>query len=266
MEIDQVRLGGVRFEAALSALPVPTTDGAWVLDALRGLHGRLRAFVTDAAWVLDAEVELPVHGGRLDFGQVTVSHIGPDSVMGASHLGVYVDTPAGRQYLALFGSALPPGVAFEQRGGGLLGPRVRDRGGIDLPAFVAGVLQPRGGPLVRAAGPSWQALQRTRLEGELQLGDGALAGPGASLRLDGADRGRNRLLLRAAQAGHALSLELPALQGHDLVLERGGQRLTAASVEGRLSVRVEGLAGAAPRLAVTADPLVLRGMRAMPAG
>jgi hypothetical protein len=120
--------------------------------------------------------------------------------------------------------------------------------------------------VVRPSGPSWQALQRTRLDGELQLGDGPLQGPGVSLHLEGADRHRNRLRVRAAQAGQALTLELPTLQAHDLVLDAGGQRLTADSVEGRLTLQVEGLAGGAPRLAVQAESLVLRGLRALPAG
>jgi hypothetical protein len=127
LAVERVQVQAARLDSgAPLAMPAPAAapaDDPWQLDALAGLYGSLRAFVTDAAWVVDAEVSVPIQRGRIDFDAVEVAHVGPDSRMGASHLGVYVDAPNGRQYLYTFARPVVPGVTFERRGLGF-GPFV----------------------------------------------------------------------------------------------------------------------------------------------
>ena len=93
--------------------------GAFVMTGPLTIHGVTR------------DVTIPVSGGRIDFNRATVEHIGPDSSMGVSRMGVYVDAPNGRTYVYLLSATHVPGAAFERRGG-LLSSRVSDRGSIDL--------------------------------------------------------------------------------------------------------------------------------------
>lgn len=73
--------------------------GPWCLDPLGDANGTIRAEIIDAHLLFDADVTVPIREGRVDFNAATVEHVGPDSRMGASRLGLYVDAPNGRSYL-----------------------------------------------------------------------------------------------------------------------------------------------------------------------
>lgn len=235
----QVTLDGT----AACALP-PSSD-PWRLDALGGLEGTLHAFVTDAAWILDAGVSLPVTQGRLDFNRVVVEHVGPNSSMGISPAGVYVDARrVGRTYLYLFTDGRVPGASFEQRGTGF-GARVTDRGRLDLQNFVQGLLD-AGSPEAfgRTADRHVEAtLDRTRLNGELRLGDGALGTARHHLLLDGQARGRNRLQISAAVLGHKLLLRLPELSASAASFELLGLPGSTGALSACVEVQASELRG-----------------------
>lgn len=77
--------------------PAPTAAGAapptWRFEPLSSAEGALRAQIPDAHLMFDAEVTSPVRRGVLDFNESTVEHVGPDSRMGVSRLGIFVDAP-----------------------------------------------------------------------------------------------------------------------------------------------------------------------------
>ena len=146
------------------------------LDALRTLDGLVHAFVKDALWFVDADVAVPIRQGAVDFNAIVIENVGPNSLMGVSPAGIHVTGPAGqvRVPLVAFPSP-PPGVSFGTDGGF---PSARgDRGRIDLLPFLHALLEsPPGQPLARLAdGNLSGALARTRVKGEVQLGDGTLA-------------------------------------------------------------------------------------------
>ena len=87
---------------------------------------------------------MPIRQGQVDFKDATVEHVGPDSRMGVSRLGLYVDAPNGRSYLYQFPSAPVAGVEYERRGA-LLGPFVTDRGNLRLQEFGEWLLRKPGG-------------------------------------------------------------------------------------------------------------------------
>ena len=80
-------------------------------------YGALNAEITDAHLLFDAQVRVPIARGVVDFNRATVEHVGPDSRMGVSRMGIYVDAPNGRSYLYQFPSA-PVAGAFLWRNQG----------------------------------------------------------------------------------------------------------------------------------------------------
>ena len=175
-------LSGVKVQGPIVAKPPHASPGtpaeAWSLAPLATANGKIRAEIVDAALVFDADVTIPIKFGQIDFDDVTVEHVGPDSRMGVSKLGLYVDAPNGRSYIFQFPSAPLAGVEFERRGA-LLGPWISDRGKLKLQEFGESMLaQPRSGAGAGMTEQSRHLLERTSLGGELQLGEGRFAVPG----------------------------------------------------------------------------------------
>jgi hypothetical protein len=234
----RARLQGV--EVTLAALDaacrrVPTTRD-WRLEPLEALEGRVQALITDAHWTLDADVTLPIAEGRIDFNRVTVEHIGPDSSMGLSPMGLYVDAPNGRNYLYLFDTGHLPGASFERRGGSLFGAGVADRGALQLRPLVEGLLG--GMTLGTPSHAASSQLDRTRVSGMLQLGDGALGAGRHEVLLEGRAQGRNRLSLAAEAAGQELTARLPEFSASAARFEVSGQPATCGRISATLSLKV----------------------------
>lgn len=260
----ELRLRGARFSLPPAALrgSGAAAGMSWQLDALAGLQGVLKALITDAAWVLDADVRVPIDDGRIDFNRVTVEHLGPDSSMGVSHMGVYVDAPNGRTYLYMFSGPQVPGVTFEHRGS-LFGSRVTERGSLDVRAFAECLLRHTGGqPVGWAPHQTAATLDRTRLDGELQLGDGALGTAQQHLMLDGQVQRRNRIELSAAVVSRELTLRWPGLSAREARFELQGQPGRTGAVAATLSVQASGLGlqarSQAPALNVDVESLTVR--------
>jgi hypothetical protein len=237
-------------EGAASLAPV----GDVRLDPVGAMQGSLQVFIRDALWVVDAEITIPISGGRLDFNRVTVEHIGPDSSMGISQNSVHVDAPNfGRTDLFRFSVAQVAGARFEQRAG--FGGRITDRGSLDLQAFAqavvgAGPSQPPGSI---AGGEVKAMLDRTKLSGELRLGDGVVGMGRAQVVLAGQASGKNRIGLSAAVLGQRLVLRMPAVSASGASFELFGKAGTTGPVSATLEAHVTGL-GAGPR---SAQPLAI---------
>ncbi len=214
----------------------------WVLEPLDSAEGALHATITDAALLFDAKVTVPVAGGEVDFNAASVEHIGPDSRMGISRQGLYVDAPGGRSYLLQFATAPEAGVRYEQRGA-LLEHWTTDRGQLWLRPFTESMLalMARAGP--RAAGgftaQARTLLARTAMRGTLRLGDGVIDLGPLRARLTGRVEGRNAVMLESAAAGKGVSLALDDVALADLRLRLGAQELRAASATARLRLRAQ---------------------------
>jgi hypothetical protein len=241
--VGRLQLMGVEVGEAELPSATPPHGEAWRLDALAGLQGLVHAFVSDAVWVVDAEVQLHLRDGRIDFNGVSVEHIGPDSSMGISRGGVYVDTPQlGREYLYLFTAGDIPGARFETVSPGR-GRRITDRGQLDLRAFVAGLLtqQAPAWPGKLADRHMGATLDRTRLTAELQLGDGALGAERQHLVLEGQADGKNRVIVSAAVLSHKLVVRLPDLAASAAQFDLPGLTGSSGAVSADVSMRVTGL-------------------------
>ncbi len=212
--------------------------GAWSLAPLATAEGAIRAEIVDAHLVFDADVTVPVRQGVIEFRDATVEHVGPDSRMGASRLGIYVDAPNGRSYLYQFSSSPVAGVEYESRGG-MLGPWVANRGRLHLQPFVEWLLrQPASEQMLGVSEQARQLFDRTKVSGELRLGDGRLVAPGVRADLTGRAQGRNALRLHSEAVGRGLTLEMASLSVKDAVLGAGGSQARCGEVTGGLTLRV----------------------------
>jgi hypothetical protein len=259
VELADVKLQGpVSVPSGKAEAAAPAPADAWRLDPLGAVDGTIRAKITDAMLLFDADVTVPVRHGQVDFNDATVEHVGPDSRMGVSRLGLYVDAPDGRSYLYQFASAPLADVEFEQRGA-LLSPWVSGRGKLQLQVFAESML--RQGLVVQGRGQGQglteQArvlLGRTALSGEVQLGDGVLAAPGLQVELQGRAQGRNAVGLQSKAVGHGATAEIAALSVRNAVATFSLGQLRCDQLEAKL------------KLELASDGAQLRFVLAMPSG
>lgn len=216
----------------------PAAAGAWSLAPLAAAEGTIRAEIVDAQLLFDADVTVPIRAGEVDLGDASVEHVGPDSRLGVSRLGLYVDAPNGRSYLFQFASAPVDGVEYERRGA-LLGPWVTDRGRLRLQPFAEWLMRQGGGtPGMTLTQQARQLLARTAVSGEVQLGDGRFAAPGLQADFAGSADGHNKVRIHSDAVGRGLTLELPTFRVRDVVLEQAGQPVRCDEVTGAATLRV----------------------------
>lgn len=244
-------LSGVRVQGPVG-LSAPDADEpqdgreqrhTWNLGPLASAEGTLRAEIVDAHLMFDADVTVPIRFGQIDFDDATVEHVGPDSRMGASEQGIYVDAPNGRSYVYQFSSASVAGVEFEKRAA-LIGPLVSDRGKLQLQQFAQGLLGARvssGG-----LGLTQQAralLARTAIAGDVQLSDGKLAASvdsqGAQADLVGRAQGRNAVRMHSKAVGSGVTLAMPSLCAQNALFSADRLRLACQEISGALVVELQ---------------------------
>jgi hypothetical protein len=253
-------------DASLAPLAVPLRGayGAqqrWWLDPLGALDGALHAEIVDAAWIFDADVAIPITGGRIDFNRATVEHIGPDSSMGVSRMGVYVDAPNGRTYLILLSATHLPGVHFEQRGGGLLPRWSGDRGSIELQPLLECLLS--GMPIGTLATGTRDMVSRTRMHGEFRLGDGVIGTERHRVVLAGRERGRNHVGLSSAPSGRGIVVRMPELSANESHWEFSGAVVAIGESSATLSVQLD-YAASTPAVVVSIAEMALQEISVSP--
>jgi hypothetical protein len=252
--IDELRLKDARL--APLAGPLRGADGArqrWWLDPLGALDGTLHADIVDAAWIFDADVTVPISGGLIDFNRTTVEHIGPDSSMGVSRMGVYVDAPNGRTYLILLSATHVPGVHFERRDGGLLPSWSGDRGSVELQPLLECLLS--GMHIGTFATGTGDMVSRTRLRGEFRLGDGVIGNQRHRVVLAGRESGRNQVGLSSVPSGRGIVLRMTELSASEAHWESSGAVVETGALSATLSVQLD--AASTPAMLVSIAELTL---------
>jgi hypothetical protein len=237
LEAASGELSGVKAQGPLDLGQMPTST-AWSLAPLAAANGTIRAQIVDAALLFDADVTVPIVQGRIDFSDATVEHVGPDSRMGASRLGLYVDAPNGRSYLYQFSTNPVAGVEYEKRGV-LPGPWGRDRGSLQLQPFTEWLL--RQPPAAQALAFTEQArtlLDRTAISGEVRLSDGSFSAPGVHAELLGRAEGRNVVSLHSEAVGRGVTIAMPSLSVRNAVLDAGKMRFACGEVTGALTLKL----------------------------
>lgn len=239
LEAASAELTGVKFLGPL-VFPTesPAAASAWSLAPLAAADGTIRSKIVDAHLLFDADVTVPIRQGQIDFNQATVEHVGPDSRMGVSPQGIYVDAANGRSYLYQFPSGLVPGVEYERRGA-LPGPWGTQRGHLRLQPFGEWLVREALG--ARGLGLTEQArllLGRTALAGEVQVGDGSFSAPGLQASLTGRAEGRNAVRLHSEAVGRGVTAEMAALSVRNAELNQGAWALRCDEITARLLLRL----------------------------
>lgn len=264
LDVAGVEISGVKLEGPLPALP-PANEGnasaaAWSLGPLAAAEGAIRAEIVDAHLVFDANVTVPIRQGRIRFNDATVEHVGPDSRMGVSRLGIYVDAPNGRSYLYQFPSAQVAGVEYERRAA-LLGAMVSDRGSLMLQPFAEALVgQLRGGQGLGVTEQARLLFDRTAITGEVRLSDGKLVAPGLQAELQGRAKGHNTVRLNSDAVGRGLVAQIDALSVRDAVIQSGDKSFACAEITGALTLRLL-VEGKQLRFALDVATLKLSGLR-----
>jgi hypothetical protein len=237
--------------------------GAWCLGPLATAEGTLRAEIVDAHLLFDADVTVPIRHGQIDFNETTVEHVGPDSSMGVSRLGLYVDAPNGRSYVYQFSSVPVAGVEFEQRSVSL-GSWVTDRGKLRLQPFGEGLLlQGAGGPGLGFTEQARLLFDRTAVSGDVQLSDGKFTAPGVEADLTGSADGRNAIRLKSGAVGRGLTLEMASLSVQNAVMNWRGTRVSCDEITLAPVFRVQ-MAGEQLRFACDVANMKITGLRLHP--
>lgn len=268
LEARSAELAGARALGPLALAGPHGTAGAppaaaWSLAPLAAADGTIRAEIVDAHLLFDADVTVRVRQGQVDFKEATVEHVGPDSRMGASRLGVYVDAPNGRSYLYQFASSPVPGVEYERRGA-MLGPFVTDRGRLQLQPFGEWVLrEARAGQPMGLTEQARLLFDRTAVAGDVQLGDGRFAAPGLQADLAGRAEGRNVVRLHSEAVGRGLTIAIAALSARNAVLGSNEAQLACDHVTGALTLRLFA-EGAQLRFAFDLPDMKVAGLRLRP--
>jgi hypothetical protein len=245
IEVAKAEIAALECQGPVHLTPRSATEGpqgAWSLAPLAGADGQVRAQIEDATLIFDADVTVPIRHGQVDFNQASVEHVGPDSHMGVSKLGIYVDAPNGRSYLYQFSPAPVAGVGYEQRGA-FLGQRVSDRGNLHLQPFAeAMLLHAAGGAGAGFTDQARQLLARTALSGFVQLGDGAVAGPGMQAELTGRAEECNIVRLHSDAVGRGVALDIASLAVRNAAMKLGAASLRCDEVSGtaKLQLLVQG--------------------------
>ncbi|MCD6079062.1 MAG: hypothetical protein K0R89_3006 [Ramlibacter sp.] len=273
IEISSLKVAGpLVMPAADSTAAHQPDDGAWDLGALAGAHGTITAKIRDAHLLFDADVTVPVVLGRIDFNDARVEHVGPDSRMGVSRMGIFdsrmgvsrmgifVDAPNGRSYLYQFPSAPVSGVEYEKRGG-FPNPLASNRGSLQLQPFAQALL--RQGPPAHGLGFTDQArllFERTAVAGELRLGDGRFAVPGLKAEFAGRSEGRNTVRLDSEAVGRGFTAVISSLLVRNVALHAAGRTVSCAEVTGELTLRLT-VSGEEVRFALEVARVKLNGVR-----
>jgi hypothetical protein len=240
--------------------PGPAAKGAWRLEPLAAADGTLHAEIVDATLIFDANVRVEIRQGQVDFNQATVEHVGPDSRMGVSHLGFYVDAPNGRSYLYQFQSAPVAGVEYERRSA-LPGPWGSKRGSLRLQEFGEWLL--RQAPSGAGQGVTDQArllLGRTAAAGHVQLGDGRITAPGAQAELTGRAAGHNVVRVKSEAVGRGLDIELASLSVRNAAASWGDMQLGCDEIAGALVLQLT-MEGTSLRAGIEVAKMNLSGLR-----
>ena len=223
------------FGASTSGQPA---GSPFSLGPLAAANGVIRAEILDAHLLFDADVTVPIREGQVNFDDATVEHVGPDSRMGVSRLGLYVDAPNGRSYLYQFPSAPVGGVEYERRGA-MLGPWVTGRGKLQLQAFGEGLARQSGA--AKGAGFTEQArllFDRTAVSGDVRLGDGSFVVPGLQADMVGRAEGRNAVRLHSEAVGRGVTAEMPSLLVRNAVLGSRDARIDCNEMAGAVMLRL----------------------------
>lgn len=237
--IEEIKVQGLRAHLAERTALGPQAGAR--LDALDAIEGTVRAHVTDALWFVDANIVAPMQGGRIDLDRVAVQHLGPDSTLGVGPGGIYVYARGGKRVELL---ALDDGVTdhvFDAGASNGAPTAHPPRNRVRVQAFAEAILA-RGRAAVRVPDSKIKkAFRRTRLSGDLRLGDGVLGTPNAYADLARRGDRDNRVEIASTSLADRTIMRLPSLVLRAAALQWLDKAITTGTVVAALEAHLIGL-------------------------
>ena len=199
-------------------------DGDLRLEAIRGAQGLLHTFIKDALWRVDVEAIVPVVDGGVNLASIDVNHIGPDSRIGPSRNGISVYPPTGGAIEVLRFSSADIDAS---------------NGTLDLPSLIEHALRSTSSEPIAAVDERMRsAVLRTRLNGHVRLGNGALGNATRYAVLSGADAETNRVDVASAAIGEQVTFRRARLRASSARAATSGLEAeisdVCAGIEGRI--------------------------------
>ena len=220
----------------------------WSLDALDSFDADLKLYFTDAGFYIDADVNCPIRSGWVDFNDVDIEHHLPDSKMGISPQGIYVDrvgTIMARKYLyerrnikdARFETIInyEPEPPYDQGG-----YDIPDRGALNLRGFLEQMLNDPKAPDEEPP-KKLEDLNRMHLSGSASIGDESLGTGKNRVTLSGKSAGKNVITISSVHLGENLRIEMPAFQASKGKFEAGGKEGETGEITANIKIDVTGL-------------------------
>jgi hypothetical protein len=198
--------------------------GALRLDAIRGAHGLLHTFMKDALWRVDVEAIVPVANGGVKLASIDVNHIGPDSRIGPGPRGICVYPPTGGSIEVLRFSSADIDAS---------------NGTLDLPSLIEHALRSTSSEPIAAVDERMRsAVLRMRLNGHVQLGNGALGDATRYAVLSGANAETNRVDLASSAIGEQVTFRMGRLSASSVRAAMSGLDAEASDVSAGIEGRV----------------------------
>ena len=250
--LKELELQGVKVTYEIDRSAPSTSSGKptdpWSLDVLSSMNGDVALHFTDAAWVIDADVKVPISGGVINFNDVDLEHLGPNSAMGIDPKGIYIDgvsTVLLRDYV--YERANIKDASFEvweiTEPSGPDDPgsaRVTDRGSLNLRGFLE---QMMNDPLPASgkAPETLEKLNRMKLTGNLTLGNDSLGTSKNRVTLSGESASKNQITINAVKLGERLEIKMPEFQASKATFEAMGKAGETGLITAKVKLEVAGL-------------------------
>jgi hypothetical protein len=218
---------------------------------LGALSGDVNLSFVDAKYYVDADVSVPIRSGSIDFDDVDLEHIGPNSAMGIDPKGIYVDgvsTVVLRSHI--YERKNISGATFEEwefrepvAADDPGSARITDRGSLNLQKFLEQMLND---PVAGSGGAPKQLeeLNRMRLKGKVRLGDDAIGKGKNSVTLSGSSAGKNVITIDSVNLGSNLEIKLPEFQASKGNFELFGKAGETGQITAKLKLDITGLGNA----------------------
>jgi Domain of unknown function (DUF4157) len=250
----ELELKGIKVEYSIdrsaASAASPAAALPWKLDALSTLNGTVHLVFTDAKFYVDAEVDAPIVDGVIDFDNVNIEHLGPNSAMGADGDGIYVDGLGFGGILFrshIDGTANLRGLTTETYDTDLENTWISDRGALDLKEMVEGMMNDPSAGSAGGTAEQLSKLNRMSLAGTapLTLGDSTITKGKTAIQLSGSAAGKNQITISGTTIGDHFQIDLSQFEASKLTFEAQGKPGETGKVTANITVEVRGLGAAA---------------------
>ncbi|HKA20519.1 MAG TPA: hypothetical protein VKN18_19700 [Blastocatellia bacterium] len=255
---DELELQGIKVTIEVDR-NAPSSGGKptdlWNLEALNSLEGDLKLYFTDAKYYVDADVNCPIRAGVVDFNKVDLEHLGPNSAMGISPRGIYVDGLSSivfRNYIYerdnIKDATFEVIEIIEPSGPDDTGSYyIPDRGSLNLKGFLEQMINDPKAASGKAP-ERLEELNRMNLRGELTIDDKSLGTGKHGVTLHGKSAGKNKIKIDAAKLGENLLIEIPEFEASKGKFEAGGKKGETGQITAKIKINVTGLGSEANKV------------------